>query len=158
MGCPLEVSGQVDVSCFSLRLCARRIELSFTSDGMHTGRYSFDLFTHFRTTLDSPGWFVFTLGWHLKNTKRLLSRIDLILKFRYPPYTVTKPFFLKKFHLTHLMTLSILTRNPKNPMLPNLLDPCLRDLRGHHQLRDIPHDGGRNGSFWHLPLLCLVDY
>lgn len=40
--------------------------------GMHTGQYSFDLFTHFRTTMDSPAW------------------IDTILNFRYPPYNKSK--------------------------------------------------------------------
>jgi len=40
--------------------------------GMHTGQFSFDLFTHFRTSMDSPGW------------------VDAILKFRYPPYNKSK--------------------------------------------------------------------
>ena len=45
----------------SLSVYVQDEELS--SDGMHTGRYTlkFDSFTHFRTTMDSPGWFVFTL-------------------------------------------------------------------------------------------------
>ncbi|KAF8633137.1 hypothetical protein AX17_004638 [Amanita inopinata Kibby_2008] len=40
--------------------------------GAHTGKYSFDLFTHFRSSLDSPGW------------------LDLLLGFRFPPYTSKK--------------------------------------------------------------------
>ncbi|TFK38204.1 aldehyde dehydrogenase [Crucibulum laeve] len=37
--------------------------------GMHTGKYSFDMFTHLRSSMDSPSW------------------IDAILGFRFPPYT-----------------------------------------------------------------------
>ncbi|KAF8958145.1 NAD-aldehyde dehydrogenase [Flammula alnicola] len=40
--------------------------------GNHTGKFSFDMFTHFRASMDSPGW------------------IDLILKFRFPPYNTSK--------------------------------------------------------------------
>ncbi|KAF5379237.1 hypothetical protein D9615_006047 [Tricholomella constricta] len=40
--------------------------------GAHTGKFSFDTFTHLRSSLDSPGW------------------IDRILGFRYPPYTDSK--------------------------------------------------------------------
>ncbi|KAF8156031.1 NAD-aldehyde dehydrogenase [Crassisporium funariophilum] len=40
--------------------------------GMHTGKYSFEMFTHLRASLDSPSW------------------IDAILKFRYPPYSDSK--------------------------------------------------------------------
>jgi len=40
--------------------------------GMHTGKYSFDMFTHQRTSMDSPGW------------------VDYILGFRFPPYNTQK--------------------------------------------------------------------
>ncbi|KAI0064309.1 NAD-aldehyde dehydrogenase [Artomyces pyxidatus] len=40
--------------------------------GAHTGKYSFDTFTHLRSTLDNPGW------------------LELILGGRYPPYTDKK--------------------------------------------------------------------
>ncbi|KAF9051962.1 NAD-aldehyde dehydrogenase [Panaeolus papilionaceus] len=40
--------------------------------GMHTGIYSFEMFTHLRASLDSPSW------------------VDAVLKFRYPPYTESK--------------------------------------------------------------------
>ncbi|KAM6503217.1 NAD-aldehyde dehydrogenase [Amanita muscaria] len=40
--------------------------------GAHTGKYSFDTFTHFRSSIDSPSW------------------IDKILGFRFPPYTSKK--------------------------------------------------------------------
>ncbi|KAH9478226.1 Aldehyde dehydrogenase family 3 member A2 [Psilocybe cubensis] len=40
--------------------------------GMHTGKYTFDMFTHFRASMDSPSW------------------IDYILKFRFPPYNTSK--------------------------------------------------------------------
>ncbi|PPQ70793.1 hypothetical protein CVT24_001074 [Panaeolus cyanescens] len=40
--------------------------------GMHTGIYSFEMFTHLRSSLDSPSW------------------VDAVIKFRYPPYTKAK--------------------------------------------------------------------
>ncbi|PPQ70858.1 hypothetical protein CVT26_014081 [Gymnopilus dilepis] len=40
--------------------------------GYHTGKYSFDLFTHLRASLDNPSW------------------IDWILSFRFPPYNEKK--------------------------------------------------------------------
>ncbi|TDL29329.1 NAD-aldehyde dehydrogenase [Rickenella mellea] len=40
--------------------------------GYHTGKYSFDTFTHLRSSLDTPGWF------------------DVLLRNRYPPYTSKK--------------------------------------------------------------------
>ncbi|KAF9471948.1 NAD-aldehyde dehydrogenase [Pholiota conissans] len=40
--------------------------------GQHTGKYTFDMFTHLRTSIDSPSW------------------VDIILKFRFPPYTASK--------------------------------------------------------------------
>ncbi|TDL22725.1 NAD-aldehyde dehydrogenase [Rickenella mellea] len=44
--------------------------LLHAGDGAHRGKYSFEMFTHNRATMDSPGW------------------IDLIMGSRYPPYTV----------------------------------------------------------------------
>ncbi|KAG5649774.1 hypothetical protein H0H81_002077 [Sphagnurus paluster] len=40
--------------------------------GAHTGKFTFDTFTHMRSSLDSPSW------------------IDKIIGFRYPPYTDSK--------------------------------------------------------------------
>ncbi|EKM75339.1 hypothetical protein AGABI1DRAFT_46604 [Agaricus bisporus var. burnettii JB137-S8] len=40
-----------------------------SGSGYHTGKYTFDMFTHLRASLDSPGW------------------LDKILGFRFPPYT-----------------------------------------------------------------------
>ncbi|KAJ7481185.1 NAD-aldehyde dehydrogenase [Mycena galericulata] len=40
-----------------------------SGSGYHTGKYGFQTFTHYRATLDSPGW------------------IDKVLSFRFPPYT-----------------------------------------------------------------------
>ncbi|PFH47014.1 hypothetical protein AMATHDRAFT_153157 [Amanita thiersii Skay4041] len=40
--------------------------------GAHTGKYSFDMFTHLRSSLDSPSW------------------IDYLLSFRFPPYNAKK--------------------------------------------------------------------
>ena len=33
--------------------------ISLSSDGMHTGKYSFDMFTHLRASMDSPSWYVY---------------------------------------------------------------------------------------------------
>ncbi|EMD33344.1 hypothetical protein CERSUDRAFT_87228 [Gelatoporia subvermispora B] len=43
-----------------------------SGSGYHTGKYSFDMFTHFRATLDSPSW------------------VDKLLGGRFPPYTDKK--------------------------------------------------------------------
>ncbi|KAJ3965707.1 Aldehyde/histidinol dehydrogenase [Lentinula raphanica] len=43
-----------------------------SGSGYHTGKYGFDMFTHLRSSLDSPGW------------------VDMLLSFRYPPYTAAK--------------------------------------------------------------------
>ncbi|KAH6918157.1 aldehyde dehydrogenase [Coprinopsis sp. MPI-PUGE-AT-0042] len=40
--------------------------------GNHTGKFTFDMFTHFRGSIDSPNW------------------LEGLLKFRYPPYTAKK--------------------------------------------------------------------
>ncbi|KAH7344940.1 NAD-aldehyde dehydrogenase [Rhizoctonia solani] len=40
--------------------------------GAHTAKFTFDTFTHFRSSLDSPGW------------------LDLVLGARFPPYTAAK--------------------------------------------------------------------
>ncbi|KAG6829108.1 hypothetical protein H0H92_005650 [Tricholoma furcatifolium] len=40
--------------------------------GSHTGKFGFDAFTHFRASLDSPGW------------------LDRIIGFRFPPYNASK--------------------------------------------------------------------
>jgi len=40
-----------------------------SGSGYHTGKYGFQMFTHYRATLDVPGW------------------IDKVLSFRFPPYT-----------------------------------------------------------------------
>jgi len=40
--------------------------------GYHTGKYSFDMFTHLRASLDSPSW------------------TDILMGSRFPPYTANK--------------------------------------------------------------------
>lgn len=42
------------------------------TDGAYTGKYSFDTFTHKRSSIDSPGW------------------IDMLFGWRYPPYNVSR--------------------------------------------------------------------
>ncbi|KII87702.1 hypothetical protein PLICRDRAFT_112150 [Plicaturopsis crispa FD-325 SS-3] len=44
-----------------------------SGSGMHTGKYSFDTFTHLRATIDSPKF------------------VDIVMNARYPPYTVRRP-------------------------------------------------------------------
>ncbi|KAF9528404.1 NAD-aldehyde dehydrogenase [Crepidotus variabilis] len=58
--------------------------------GFHTGKYSFDTFTHLRSTLDSPSW------------------VDLVLSFRFPPYTDKKA-------AAALKMLGSLPSRPKGP-------------------------------------------
>ncbi|KAG6330166.1 hypothetical protein ID866_8923 [Astraeus odoratus] len=48
-----------------------------SGSGYHTRKFSFDLFTHLRASLDSPSW------------------VDMIFGSRYPPYTAKKESFLK---------------------------------------------------------------
>jgi len=43
-----------------------------SGNGAHTGKYTFDLFTHLRSSMDSPSW------------------IDKIVAFRFPPYNDSK--------------------------------------------------------------------
>ena len=114
-GCPLEGSDQVDVSHATMPSSVFWSEiLNHVTDGMHTGQYTFDLFTYFHMTLDSPGWFV-CLSFSKKKTPLdatrqswiqnvltifffLSCRIDAILKLHYPPYTVTIfSFFFSTF-------------------------------------------------------------
>ncbi|KAG1729284.1 Aldehyde/histidinol dehydrogenase [Suillus lakei] len=49
-----------------------------SGSGYHTRGFSFDMFTHLRASIDSPGW------------------IDTILGGRFPPYTAKKAAFLKQ--------------------------------------------------------------
>ncbi|KZS97992.1 NAD-aldehyde dehydrogenase [Sistotremastrum niveocremeum HHB9708] len=55
-----------------------------SGQGAHTGKYSFDTFTHLRSTLDSPGW------------------VDFILGGRFPPYTSKKEKALDKLNYPKL--------------------------------------------------------
>lgn len=48
-----------------------------SGSGYHTRKYTFDLFTHLRSSLDSPAW------------------VDAIFGSRFPPYTAKKESFLK---------------------------------------------------------------
>lgn len=73
--------------------------------GRHKGKYSFDTFTHSRSTLHSPKWYVYTFPHDifpnitsfyllLMGFARNFSRIDFILGFRFPPYTVRVLFMI----------------------------------------------------------------
>ncbi|CAE6386069.1 hypothetical protein BN14_00968 [Rhizoctonia solani AG-1 IB] len=52
--------------------------------GAHTAKFTFDTFTHFRSSIDSPGW------------------LDLILGARFPPYTAAKAKKLTSLNPTNL--------------------------------------------------------
>ncbi|CEL57774.1 hypothetical protein RSOLAG1IB_02518 [Rhizoctonia solani AG-1 IB] len=52
--------------------------------GAHTAKFTFDTFTHFRSSIDSPGW------------------LDLILGARFPPYTAAKAKKLASLNPTSL--------------------------------------------------------
>lgn len=70
MGCPWVVSAPADVRA---RIPSPKIRhLPACLAGYLSGKFAFDTFTHFRGTMDNPGW------------------VDsLILSGRYPPYTVS---------------------------------------------------------------------
>ncbi|KAJ8516845.1 hypothetical protein ONZ45_g5915 [Pleurotus djamor] len=55
-----------------------------SGSGYHTGKYTFDMFTHLRSSIDSPGW------------------IDKLLGARFPPYNAEKVKALKKVVSTRL--------------------------------------------------------
>lgn len=79
------------ISSFGKEMLTNQFSLWLWLDGMHTGKYSFDMFTHQRTSMDSPGWCVY-----LSQTRNILwfagpffsLRVDYILNFRFPPYSV----------------------------------------------------------------------
>jgi hypothetical protein len=56
MACLLVVLDLVDVRSSYLDIVFPH-NLIERSDGFHTGKYSFDMFTHLRASLDSPGWY-----------------------------------------------------------------------------------------------------
>ncbi|KZP08657.1 ALDH-like protein [Athelia psychrophila] len=60
------------------------LELQWDHTGQHVGKYSFDTFTHLRSTLDSPGW------------------VDKLIGGRYPPYTAKKLKTLNALQLPSL--------------------------------------------------------
>ena len=55
-GLPFGGTGQSGCRCISSVMYRRLVE--FFSAGYHTGKYSFDMFTHLRASLDSPSWYV----------------------------------------------------------------------------------------------------
>ena len=61
-----------------------------SSAGCHTGKFSFDLFTHLRSTLDNPGLFViFSVDKRTQPYSLFLST-ERFLSSRYPPYNVSE--------------------------------------------------------------------
>ncbi|KIK59512.1 hypothetical protein GYMLUDRAFT_44485 [Collybiopsis luxurians FD-317 M1] len=50
-----------------------------SGSGYHSGKYGFDMFTHLRSSIDSPSW------------------VDMLLSFRYPPYTPAKLKSMARF-------------------------------------------------------------
>ncbi|KAG8862640.1 hypothetical protein FRB96_001199 [Tulasnella sp. 330] len=68
-------SGAVDINECVLHIAAPGLPfggVGQSGSGAHTGKYSFDTFTHHRSSIHNPGWTEFLLGW------------------RYPPYTAKK--------------------------------------------------------------------
>jgi hypothetical protein len=76
----------------------------FYSAGSHKGKFSFDTFTHSRPTMRSPSWYgqfisldrQFNASSCSSHMARCILRIDLILSFRFPPYTVCYFFSLSR--------------------------------------------------------------
>lgn len=56
MDCLLEVQETVDVRGIPLLVVSDQI-LTLRLDGYHTGKYSFDMFTHLRASMDQHGWY-----------------------------------------------------------------------------------------------------
>ncbi|KAG8862645.1 hypothetical protein FRB96_001204 [Tulasnella sp. 330] len=68
-------SGAVDVNDCVIHIAAPNLPfggVGQSGSGSHTGKYSFDTFTHHRSSLHNPGWTEFLFSW------------------RYPPYTDKK--------------------------------------------------------------------
>ncbi|KAK7043033.1 Hexadecenal dehydrogenase [Paramarasmius palmivorus] len=62
-----------------------------SGSGYHTGKFGFDMFTHLRSSLDTPNW------------------VDMLMSFRYPPYTA------KKFTTMSKMLMPKLPARPRGP-------------------------------------------
>jgi aldehyde dehydrogenase (NAD+) len=67
-----------------------------SGSGYHSGKYGFDMFTHLRSSLDSPSW------------------VDTLLSWRYPPYTVAKMKAMARF------TRGGLPSRPTGPPTPHV--------------------------------------
>ncbi|KIO28884.1 hypothetical protein M407DRAFT_21961 [Tulasnella calospora MUT 4182] len=68
-------SGAIDVNDVCVHLAIPGLPFGGVGNsgyGAHTGKFSFDTFTHHRSSLDSPGW------------------VDKVFSFRFPPYTEKK--------------------------------------------------------------------
>ena len=66
-------------------------------DGQHTGKWGFDTFTHFRSTIDSPDLYaspVSTSSFIITYT--FLNSVEAIMSNRYPPYTDKKLKLMKR--------------------------------------------------------------
>jgi len=70
-----------------------------SGSGYHTGKYGFDMFTHLRSSMDSPGW------------------VDMLLSWRYPPYTPAK---LKAMDRLVSTSLPARPTGPPNPQVSRL--------------------------------------
>jgi aldehyde dehydrogenase (NAD+)/aldehyde dehydrogenase (NAD(P)+) len=67
-----------------------------SGSGYHTGKFSFDMFTHLRASLDSPSW------------------IDMLMGGRFPPFTASKTKALNR-----LTAVSLPSRPSKSPVTQN---------------------------------------
>ncbi len=74
--------------------------------GQTTGKFNFDMFTHLRSSLDNPGWYVLpdpSLDAIILISLSVPNRVDrLVLKARFPPYTAEKQQFLAKLQKVKL--------------------------------------------------------
>jgi len=69
------ISGAIDINDCALHIAVPGLPfggIGTSGNGAHTGKFSFDTFTHLRSTLDNPRW------------------VDLVLGWRFPPYTDAK--------------------------------------------------------------------
>jgi len=58
IGLPFGGTGASGSTWLSITLAKPVVDYSCLLDGQHTGKYTFDMFTHLRASLDSPSWCV----------------------------------------------------------------------------------------------------
>ncbi|KAF5373695.1 hypothetical protein D9758_000769 [Tetrapyrgos nigripes] len=98
-----------------------------SGSGYHTGKYGFDMFTHLRSSISPPGW------------------IDMIMSFRFPPYTT----LFHSFGGEH-------SQNVRPETVQNLTEK-LSELLGEDVVRDAFANGGMGAERFNEEGLPVVE-